>query len=218
MVNIILIKKHIKFLNTFFKKSKNLNVGKLNFGNLNVGKLNFGNLNVGKLNFGSPNDEFVYTGPYLRRYRKRNSGFFYEFNRTGIFNVGSQPDLHLSIIDVTGFAVPHITFKPDGENGIAYHYGLKRPESVQPTFWISNHGYDLYDENVIKNSLKDVFNQVIQNLFVHRRDESGKLTRSPYKFNSLGTEGRTKTTPQRLYAQKLREEKYNLFTPKKLVF
>jgi len=152
-------------------------------------------------NFGNENDEFVYTGPHLRKYNIRNSGFFYEFYKSGIFNQGSQPDLHLSIIDARGFAVPHVTFKPDGEKGIAFHYGTSTPDSLYEKFWITNPYFGSYNEQEIKDALKNVFTEAMDHIWVYRKDNFNNLIKTPYKFNVKGTVGRAPDTHKQEYAK-----------------
>jgi len=154
--------------------------------------------------FGNKLDEFIYTGPFLQRYRVRNSGFFYELGRAGIFTQGTLPDLHLSIIDSRGYAVPHVTFKPDGEYGVAFHYGLKTPDSLYNAFWYTYpEKYTVqgeYDEQSIKNALENVFNEVMPYIEVHRKNEQGILIKSPYPFDNQGTVGRAPDTITKSYA------------------
>ena len=150
-------------------------------------------INNRKSSFGSVNDKFDYTGTnLLKKYRIGKSGFFYEFTRYGVFNQGKRPDLHLSIIDSKGTALPHVTFKPDGYNGIEFHYGIKKPSSFKFEFWITkphlNKGYDV---NAIKTELIDLFEYATDNLVVYRINEEGILERTPYKFNPYGTVGST---------------------------
>jgi hypothetical protein len=149
---------------------------------------------------------FEYHGPFLTYKREGNHGFFYGFQKSGIFTHGSHPDLHLSIIDRTGFAIPHLTFKPDGENGVAYHYGIKNPGDNFQTPWITNQHLTRFNaehEKVIMKHLESGYKTIVQpNLVVLRKDASGNLVKPPYNFPEHGTVGRVKTTPQRRYAER----------------
>jgi hypothetical protein len=103
-------------------------------------------------NFGNIHDKFIYTGPYLKHYREGTSGFFYEldFAKGSPFDVPTpHPDLHLSIIDARGFAVPHTTFKPEGNNGIEFHYGYRTSESMYEGFWIKNPQNKIMEEGPV---------------------------------------------------------------------
>jgi hypothetical protein len=149
---------------------------------------------------------FEYSGPYLNYKRTGNNGFFYEFQKAGIFTHGSHPDLHLSIIDRTGFAIPHLTFKPDGEHGVAYHYGIKNPGDNFETGWVSSPQLTRFDpphESEVMKNLKFSYKTLVQpNLIVLRKDASGNLVRPPYVFPEHGTVGRAKTTPQKRFAER----------------
>ena len=156
-------------------------------------------INAGKnrfSSFGSVNDTFDYTGTnLLKKYRIGKSGFFYEFTRYGVFNQGRNPDLHLSIIDDKGTALPHVTFKPDGYNGIEFHYGIKNPKTFKFVFWVTKPQFNKgYDVNAIKNELIALFEYATDNLVVYRYNVRGVLERTPYKFNPYGTVGRAPTT------------------------
>ena len=152
--------------------------------------------------FGSVNDKFDYTGTnLLKKYRIGKSGFFYEFRRYGVFNQGTRPDLHLSIIDNKGTALPHVTFKPDGYNGIEFHYGIKKPSSFKFEFWITKPHLNGYNINAIKSELIDLFEYATDNLVVYRINVEGILERTPYKFNPYGTVGRAPTTELRENAE-----------------
>ena len=161
-------------------------------------------LNASRISsFGNVNDRFEYTGRnLLRKYRVGKNGFFYEFQLYDVFNQGSNPDLHLSIIDNKGTALPHVTFKPDGFNGIEYHYGIKSPTSFQFQFWITKpHLNKRYNNNAIRNKLIDLFEYATDNLVVYRINDYGVLERTPYKFNPKGTVGRAPTTELRQNAE-----------------
>ena len=149
---------------------------------------------------------FEYRGPYLNYKRTGNNGFFYEFQKAGIFTHGSNPDLHLSIIDRTGFAVPHLTFKPDGEHGVAYHYGIKNPGDNFESEWVSNPQMSRFNPQQEKDIMKNLnfsYKTLVQpNLIVLRKDASGNLVRPPYTFPEHGTVGRAKTTPQKRFAER----------------
>lgn len=149
---------------------------------------------------------FEYRGPYLNYKRTGTNGFFYEFQKAGIFTHGTHPDLHLSIIDRTGFAIPHLTFKPDGEHGVAYHYGIKNPGDNFQTGWTSSPQMSTFnpehERNVMRN-LEISYKTLVQpNLIVLRKDSSGNLVRPPYTFPEHGTVGRAKTTPQKRFAER----------------
>ena len=189
-----LVESHIDFLKTFFKKKKKR-----------------------KSHFGNIHDDFIYTGEYLNKYRKGQSGFFYEFAHSGIFNVGSRPDLHLSIIDVNGYAVAHVTFKPDGNDkgNIEFHYGYKTPESNFPEFWIKNNNIK-YNNQEILNGLKNVFNQAIQFIVVQRKDDAGNLIES-YPFNPIGTVGRAPNTATKNYGNYQKTRRSSLLPPRNVL-
>jgi hypothetical protein len=167
--------------------------------------------------FGNKLDEFIYTGPFLQKYKVRNSGFFYELGRAGIFTQGSRPDLHLSIIDARGYAVPHVTFKPDGEYGIAFHYGFKSADSLYNAFWYTYpENYTVqgeYNEQSIKDALENVFNQVMPYIEVHRKDEQGILIKSPYPFDNQGTVGRAPDSDKKRYANYQKQRRRNVLAP-----
>ena len=164
------------------------------------------------LSFGSNKDRFEYTGPYLKRNRIGKSGFFYEFERGGVFNIGTEPDLHLSIFDISGIAVPHITFKPDGPGGIEFHYGIKSSRDNTFKYWVTKaHLNKAYNINLIKNELIGVFNKSVQYIKVYRCSDTGALLRSPYALDPYGTLGREPTTEQIREAE-LRKRMY-LVTP-----
>ena len=160
--------------------------------------------------FGNIKDRFEYTGPYLKRDRIGKNGFFYEFERNGVFNIGTHPDLHLSIFDISGIAVPHITFKPDGPGGIEFHYGIISPKNNMFKFWITKSNLNkAYNINLIKHTLIEVFYQSIGYIKVYRISNEGRLIRSPYTINPYGTLGRDPTTEQK----KLSEERKKITNP-----
>jgi len=175
-----------------------------------------------KNKFGNNNDTFEYTGTNLKKKpRTGNAGFFYEFTipENSIFKTtGSKyPDVHLSIIDARGFAVPHMTFKPEQyvPNGISYHYGYKTSDSPYESFWITNNRDDIhYPQEDIKNELIKLFNKEIDNILVVRRDDKGNRI-STYKFNRTGTIGRAPRPEQQRYAEcvKYRKQLRNVLGP-----
>jgi hypothetical protein len=156
--------------------------------------------------FGNKLDEFIYTGPFTKQANKRDSGFFTEFQLLtgGIYNLGSQPDLHLSIIDANGYAVAHVTFKPDGPWGVAFHYGIKHQDDAFPIFWVTrpqkNKGK--YDEKMVEVQMEQTYNFVIKYIWVVRRDDSGKELER-YPFHPLGTIGRVENTPKKRAAEEV---------------
>jgi len=159
--------------------------------------------------FGNVNDEFIYIGPYAKRIAKRDSGFFTEFtlSKDGGFDVEPRSDLHLSIIDANGYAVPHITFKPHGPNGIAFHFGLKKQEDEFPYFW-TTHDYRPTTVNrvEIEKQLEQLYQFVVEHIIVIRRDNYGNEIER-YPFHPLGTVGRTYTTPQKRAAAEIKRKR-----------
>jgi len=185
-----LVESHVDFLKTFLKKKKR------------------------KSHFGNIHDEFIYTGKYLKRSRKGNSGFFYEFPCKDIFKVGSRPDLHLSIIDISGYAVPHVTFKPDGdgEGNIEFHYGYQTPNSNIIIPWMKNDN-GRYNNQEILNGLKNEFNEKIQSVIVQRKDDAGNII-SSYPFNPIGTIGRAPNTVTKNYGKFQKDRRRHLTQPR----
>lgn len=161
--------------------------------------------------FGSKLDEFIYKGPYVKRTKIRESGFFTEFTlpSDGVYNQGKVNDLHLSIIDAHGYAIPHITYKPDGERGVAFHYGIKKQENQFPQFWVTNNsknkqkdGKPLYDKEFFKHEMKKTYTDVVRQIDVIRYNEYGQ-PEPPYPFHPLGTVGRGDTTPKRIAGEEI---------------
>ena len=160
--------------------------------------------------FGNKLDEFIYTGPFMKQTNRRDSGFYTEFQLLtgGIYNSGSRPDVHLSIIDARGYAVAHVTFKPDGVNGVAFHYGIKTQDQDFPEFWVTrpykNKGR--YDEMLVESQMEQTYNFVIKHILVIRRDDYGNEIER-YPFHPLGTVGRIENTPQKLAAQEIKRKR-----------
>jgi hypothetical protein len=183
-----IIESHIDFLKNFLKPKKR------------------------KSHFGNIHDQFIYKGPFFKKYAIRNSGFFYEFNGSGVFAKGQHPDLHLSIIDKNGFAVPHVTFKP-GNNPIeVYHYGYKTPESNFPEHWSYHPRVVNPDKQEIQRQLKIVFDEAIKHVYVQRKDDNGNIL-DQYPFNPIGTIGRAPDTATKQYGEYHKRRRSSLLPP-----
>jgi len=183
-----IIESHIDFLKSFLKPKKR------------------------KSHFGNINDQFIYRGPFIQKYAIRNSGFFYEFNRSGVFAKGRNPDLHLSIIDKDGYAIPHVTFKPGNNPNEVYHYGYKKPESDFPEHWPHHQIVVNPDKQEIEKQLEIVFNEAIKYVFVQRKDDKGNIIQE-YPFNPIGTIGRAPNTATKQYGEHQKRRRSSLLPP-----
>ena len=187
------IESHINFLQNFSKEKKR------------------------KSHFGNIHDDFIYKGPFLKYpHAKRPSGFFYEFNVNGVFSKGKNPDLHLSIIDNKGYAVPHVTFKPDRTTDEVYHYGYKTPDSDFSRHWSYDQTSVNPDKQEINRQLKIVFDEAIKYLFVQRKDDTGNIIEE-YLFNPIGTIGRAPNTATKEYGERQKKRRISLQPPRNVL-